>query len=756
MYTIADWHLRRVYDSRMSGVEASENIQAAEFDTQVADAVRSVWGFDTLRPMQKEAIRAGIKHNDSLVVLPTGGGKSLCYQVPPLVTDRTDIVISPLISLMKDQVDRLITNGYPAAAIHSHLSPAETRKIEKGIAEDKYRLIFTSPEKFLSYHFRQVMQQTNVGAIAIDEAHCISQWGHDFRPEYRQLASLKDKFPGISIHAYTATATERVRDDILRELRLNDPTVLVGRFDRPNLVYRVLPAVNVDSQIIQVLRRHENEAAIVYCISRKDTERLAEKLKVNGINAGHYHAGMTNEARQETQDDFANERLNVVVATVAFGMGIDRSDVRCVIHAAMPKSIEHYQQETGRAGRDGLEAECVLFYSYSHVMRWEKLIELSAQKAHDSQSVINASRELMSHMSAYASAAECRHAALTRYFGQVYDNDNCEACDVCLNEIDLFPDATVTAQKILSCIARTEQRFGVNHIVKVLRGSQSKQVLSFGHNQISTYGLLKNVDEKTLQHLVYQLIDQRLITVASGDLPVLHLNEDSLAVLRGERELGLAQPPTGPVKQARVAADAWEGVDEKLFEHLRQLRHKVAMKRQVPAYIIFDDTTLRELARVRPTSLEAMKLIRGIGEKKLADFGEMFADAIQEYCDDYDLDVDRREMSSIVKPKPSLRNVTKEMAMVMFAEGKSIDDVANAIGRATSTTTSYLTDWIEDRKVADVSPWVDEATYARVTEAAIATGSGGKLRPIFDHLDEQVPYDQIKIVITHHRVTAGG
>ncbi len=347
----------------------------------VLDAVRRYWGHHSLRPWQADAIDAGLDGRDSLVVLPTGGGKSLCYQTPPLIANRTDIVVSPLIALMKDQVDALASCGYPAAALHSGLSADERREIRVAALAGAYRLLFVAPERLLTPWFLDLIERLDVRAFAIDEAHCISQWGHDFRPEYRRLASLKSRFPAASIHAYTATATPRVRDDIVEQLGLRDPDIVIGRFDRPNLVYRVVPRTNLEGQVLETIGRHAHEAIIVYCISRADTERLAGALRGRGVRAAAYHAGLDARARSETQEAFAREQIDVIVATVAFGMGIDRSNVRCVIHAAMPKSVEHYQQETGRAGRDGLEAECVLLYSPSDYRRWETLFARSGAES---------------------------------------------------------------------------------------------------------------------------------------------------------------------------------------------------------------------------------------------------------------------------------------------------------------------------------------------------------------------------------------
>jgi len=595
--------------------------------------VRRFWGFDTLRPLQREAIEAGLARRDALVVLPTGGGKSLCYQVPPAVSERTDVVISPLISLMKDQVDGLQACGYPAAALHSAMQLDELREVERGMTEDRYRLVFVAPERLLAPRFLDWLTRAGVRDFAVDEAHCISHWGHDFRPEYRQLAELKARVPGASLRAYTATATERVRADIAAQLRLDDPLVLVGTFDRPNLAYRVVPRIDARQQVLEILRRHAGEAAIVYCLSRRETESLASWLAGEGLKAAHYHAGMEPAARRLTQEAFAEERLDIVVATVAFGMGIDRSDVRCVIHAGLPKSIEHYQQETGRAGRDGLEAECVLLYSPADVIRLESLIEKSAAAAEAPADIIAASRDLLQHMQRFAGGLACRHRTLSEYFGQAYTREGCGACDVCLDEVEGVADATVAAQKILSCVARAGEGFGVMHIVDILAGAQTERIRQRGHDRLSTYALLADVPRKALTAMVYQLLDQQLLERTSGDRPVLRLNQASWSVLRGQRPVRLVQPKQKPVARTRFDDDSWEGVDKGLFEHLRQLRRTLAGARGVPSYIIFGDATLRELARRRPSSSVGFAAVRGVGQKKLEDLGPQFLDEIRRYCD---------------------------------------------------------------------------------------------------------------------------
>jgi len=596
---------------------------------EVLAVLRRFWGFEGLRPLQLEAIQAGLERRDSLVVMPTGGGKSLCYQVPPAVAGRTDIVVSPLIALMKDQVDALRLSGYPAAAIHSGMDPADVRQVERELADGRHHLIFVAPERLLTPRFLELAARLKVSSFAIDEAHCISQWGHDFRPEYRRLAELKTRFPDASIHAYTATATERVRGDIVDQLGLRDPAVLVGSFDRPNLLYRVRPKLDVNAQIAETIRRHKDEASIVYSISRNDTERIAAYLVSEGVRAAAYHAGMEADERRRTQDRFAAEEIDVVVATVAFGMGIDRSDIRCVIHAAIPKSIESYQQETGRAGRDGLPAECVMFYSAADVIRWRNLMERSAQEAATPAEVLQSGMQLLEEVRRFATVVRCRHAALSAYFGETYEGTNCGACDFCLAEVEGVADSTVLAQKVLSCVARVEQRFGVEHVVDVLIGASSERVRRWDHAKLSTYGILKELPRKTLTNLVYQLVDAGLLERTPGERPALKLNALSWEVMRGGRAVTLLQAKESKSKRTRLEEASWRDVDEGLFESLRKLRREIAAERAVPAYVILHDATLRELASVKPTTVEGLRYIRGMGEKRRVDFGARLIECIR-------------------------------------------------------------------------------------------------------------------------------
>jgi ATP-dependent DNA helicase RecQ len=716
-----------------------------QLEHQIGEVVKRYWGYDALRPLQLEAIMAGLEHRDSLVVLPTGGGKSLCYQVPPEIAGRTDIVVSPLISLMKDQVDALRACGYPAAAFHSGLSESERREVASGVLANKYRLIFTAPERLLTDWFLGLVQRLDVRAFHIDEAHCISQWGHDFRPEYRRLATLKQRFPGASVHAFTATATPRVRRDIIEQLGLEKPNVLVGRFDRPNLVYRILPRVDATRQVIEVIRRHEREAVIVYCITRKETEEMAASLRANGVKAGAYHAGLGPAERSRTQEEFAAERIDVVVATVAFGMGIDRSNVRCVIHAGMPKSVEHYQQETGRAGRDGLEAECVMFYSGADYSRWDYIMTKSAEDAELPRETQAAQKQLLDDIQRLASSSLCRHAALSRYFGQAYEGKSCGACDVCLNEVEMIAGSTELAQKALACVADVRQRFGVGHVVDVLLGAQTERIRDLGHSELPSFGALKKHDKKTVQSLLYQLVDQGLLERTPGDRPVLRLTRSSQAALKGETEVKIVQP--AQMKTNPSQKSAWDEVDTGLFERLRVVRRALAEERHLPAFIVMSDAALRDIARLRPASIGALGRVKGIGERKLADVGGRFVDAVVAYCGENGLNA-----SDIVRPATQSKpNPARDLAFKLFDRGRSLDDVAVATGRAPGTIGGYLAEFIAERRPPDISAWVSEAAYQRVLDAARETDSGA-LKPIFEHLNGQVSYDKIRAVLAHAQI----
>ncbi len=616
----------------------------ATLDAELVGAIEKHWGIRSLRPLQEPAIRAVLEGRDSLVVLPTGGGKSLCYQAPAVVRDGVTIVVSPLISLMKDQVDGLKESGVAAVRLDSSISLEERLAAARDIRQGTVRLVFVSPERLIQSDLWELFEDVRVNAVAIDEAHCISQWGHDFRPEYRQLHLLKEMFSGASIHAYTATATERVRRDILEQLDLVNPEVLVGNFDRPNLTYRVVPRRGeLLKQVQEVLARHKGEGGIVYCISRNEVNTLTAQLVAAGVKAMPYHAGLTSSERSATQDAFLDEACDVVVATVAFGMGIDRSNVRFVLHSGMPKSLEHYQQETGRAGRDGLEAECVLLHSGQDFFTWKGLMEKAARESQSDRMHLDSSLQHLSEMWRYCRSPICRHKALVNYFGQEHEKESCGACDHCLGETISLTDADLVAQKIISCVARMKGSYGINHLVSVLRGDNNARVKERGHDQLSTHGLLKDRDTNDLRDWVYQLIGQGALSQIEIEssfgrpIPVVRLNQTSMQVMKGERSIRLMQPVRGKKSTKAASAGAqkgdegWLDVDRDLFEDLRTLRKEIADKIGMPPYIVFHDATLREFARLRPSTLEAMRQISGVGDAKLRNFGEQFRDRISDF-----------------------------------------------------------------------------------------------------------------------------
>ncbi|MDZ4756205.1 MAG: RecQ family ATP-dependent DNA helicase [Phycisphaerae bacterium] len=740
-----------------------------DLESRVLQVLLKYWGFDVLRPLQLEAIAAGVSRRDSLVVLPTGGGKSVCYQIPPLLTGKLGIVISPLISLMKDQVDGLKLANYPAAAIFGGMDANQIGAIRREALSGRLKLLLVAPERILSDSFltflRAMDDGPGLGGFSIDEAHCISQWGHDFRPEYRRLAELREYFPDLPLHAYTATATPRVREDIVQQLALRDPEVLVGIFDRPNLTYRILPRVNADDQIEEALRRHEGRAAIVYCISRKETERLAASLTGRGLRADSYHAGMTPVQRHKVQDAFASERLNIVVATVAFGMGIDRSDVRCVIHAMMPKTVEHYQQETGRAGRDGLPSECVLFYSSADVMQWKRLMEFSAQNAETCPppEAVEAQHELLEHMQRLSNGARCRHRSLSEYFGQSYPNSNCGACDLCLNELAPVPDVTTVARKIISCVARLYQAsntgFGAAYIAEVLRGAQIKRIVERRHDQLSTFGLMRELAKERIVSYINQLVDAGALVRTTGEYAVILTCAGSAAVLKGQIEVSLFDPVSTvalPKRRGSDPAAAGEtSSDERgLFEFLRTLRRVVAESRGLPAYLVFGDNALEDMARVRPATLETFADIRGVGAAKLADFGEQFTVNIAQYCREHNLATDVAERS---RPRQRLAaeprgdrppTEARKQAFALYARGASIDEVMQKTGYARSTSAQCLAEWISSAKPSSVAAWVDEKVYALIADAAEKMPEP-RYKIIFDHFGGEFSYDQIRVVLTH-------
>jgi ATP-dependent DNA helicase RecQ len=719
------------------------------------DALKAViaqhWGYPSLRPLQEKAMRAVLDGRDSLVVLPTGGGKSLCYQAPPVLRGDTTVVVSPLISLMKDQVDSLQACGVPAVQIDSSQTSTERGAFEMDIIQGAVRLLFVSPERLVQSGFYRLLRQIDVRAFAIDEAHCISHWGHDFRPEYRQLNRLKELFPNASVHAYTATATERVRGDIIEQLGLRDPEVLVGSFDRPNLTYRIIARREPMKQILEVVQRHAHEAGIIYCIRRRDVDDLSAALRKRGFQAMPYHAGLTPEERKSTQEAFAAEKCDLVVATVAFGMGIDRSNIRFVLHTAMPKSVEHYQQETGRAGRDSLEAECVLLHSGADYMTWKAILEKSAAEPGVDAAFLPGAMKHLDDMDRYCRGAVCRHRALVQYFNQAYEPASCGACDLCLEDTEMVPDAQVMAQKILSCVARVQERFGIGHVSSVLRGENTEGIRKWGHEKLTTYGLLKEHSKPDLRDWIYQLIGQGVLLQQGDEYPVLRLNPGSWEVMKGQRTVRLVQPVSRKKgerpEKSKADTVSWEGVDRELFEVLRDRRRALAAARQLPPYVIFSDATLRELARLRPSTLERMRFVYGIGDAKLREFGAEFLQILTDHCRRQSLAMDIAALAPR-KEEPKEVRITprKELAFELFRQGLVIEDVMHQMNRSRSTVADYLCDYIREAKPASIRSWVSEAVQQRITAAARQVGTN-RLKPIFIVLGETISYDDIRLVV---------
>ncbi len=726
----------------------------------LAAPLKQVWGYDQLRPLQEQAVRGALAGQDSLIVMPTGGGKSLCFQLPPLVDGGLTLVVSPLIALMKDQVDGLKLVGYPAEALHSNLGAAESQAIRQRLKEGELKLLYISPEGLFAGSMATLLQQANQGRgvarVAIDEAHCISQWGHDFRPEYGQLKRLRTLFPQASVQAFTATATPRVREDIVRQLALKDASVLVGTFDRPNLTYRVVPKVDPVKQSLEAIRRHPNDASIVYCLSRKDTEAMASRLKANGINASAYHAGLSADERREVSEAFAQERLNVVVATVAFGMGIDRSNVRVVIHETLPNSVEAYQQETGRAGRDGLPSECLTLYDAGDIVRRERLLRDSAPE------MMGARIALLHEVRRFALSTQCRHAFLSDYFGQEYPSaDGCDACDICLEGWKEVPESTKKAHQILAIMRALGRQhgdfgFGAGHVGAILAGSDLAAIRKYGHQDLRGYGAMDGTPASLISGWANQLADKGFLARTEGRFPALRLTEAGAEALQNRTEIplrDLAAPVKG--RRAKSGADHPAGFDEELFEALRGLRRDIAAERGVPAYVLFHDAVLIQMASARPTTPAGLARIPGIGDRKASDLGPRFLALIRSECEGRglttDVDVSAPPARTKKTAKTSLkRGTTLDMLSPGFEAREPMEVLLNRTTLSRNTVSNYLAEWIEGEDLPDLVPWVDPETYARVAEAISRVGTA-YLRTISDALEGTVDYEVIRLVVAHRR-----
>jgi ATP-dependent DNA helicase RecQ len=591
------------------------------------EALKKYFGYETFRPLQEQIITDTLAGHDVFALLPTGGGKSLCFQLPALLCDGLTIVVSPLIALMKDQVDALQTSGIPATFLNSTLNGEEARVRLRRLYRGDYKLLYVAPERLMLDSFLERTSNWNIARFAIDEAHCISEWGHDFRPEYRELAKLRRDLPKVPIMALTATATERVGEDIVKHLKLRDPRCYVASFNRPNLTYRVETKSSAFAQLLNFTRARPNESGIIYCASRKTADTLATKLTSEGIGANAYHAGLDSKERAQNQEAFLRDDARVITATIAFGMGINKPNVRFVVHYDLPKNIEGYYQETGRAGRDGLPSECLLLFSAGDVAKQLRFIE---EKTEHEQRI---SRAQLRDMIGYAETRQCRRAALLKYFGEDWPNQSCDSCDNCLQPRETF-DGTVPAQKFLSCVHRVRQKsgfnFGINHIVEVLIGAETDAIRQRGHDQISTYGIGREIKRKTWQAIGRELTRLGLMAVAPGKFATIELTPTGREALKCRTSITLTKPADTFDKDKRKLAGEIK-CDEVLFERLRSLRRRLADERDVPAYIIFSDASLREMAHAQPTRLAEFVNISGVGQQKLKSFGELFVSEIADH-----------------------------------------------------------------------------------------------------------------------------
>jgi ATP-dependent DNA helicase RecQ len=594
-------------------------------------ALKATFGYDGFRPLQREIMEANLAGRDSFALLPTGGGKSLCFQLPALLREGLTLVVSPLIALMKDQVNQLEAAGVEATFLNSSLGVKETKARLAGLHQGRYKLLYAAPERLMLDHWQENLRAWNVAAVAIDEAHCISEWGHDFRPEYRQIARLREWLPDIPLMALTATATERVREDIIKHLRLREPEVFVASFNRPNLSYRVIPKEQPTKQILDFIKSRPMDSGIVYCATRASADRVAESLSERGFPAVPYHAGLTNNERAQNQELFIRDETRIVCATIAFGMGINKPNVRWVIHHDLPKNIEGYYQETGRAGRDGLPGDCLLLFSAGDAAKQTHFID-EMSDAHEQQ----IAREQLRLMMGYADSPTCRRRELLNYFAESYTEPNCGSCDNCLQPRENY-NATTQAQKLLSCVYRVRQggRFGVgmNHLIEILTGSANEKIQRWGHDKLTTYGIGKDLTRPQWSAIGRDLLRLGYLAQDAGQFPTIALTDLGLEALKSRRVIMLSKPVE--LKKISVPRTGEIECDETLFDRLRKLRKRLADERSVPAYVIFGDNTLRQMAREYPTHIDALRMIGGMGEKKLAEFGNLFTNEVAAYLRTY-------------------------------------------------------------------------------------------------------------------------
>ena len=706
----------------------------------LALTLKKHFGYDQFRPLQREIISDALVGRDVLVLMPTGGGKSLCFQLPALTRQGLTIVVSPLISLMKDQVDALQTSGIPATYLNSTLDRQGAVARWRGLHRGEYRMLYVAPERLMLDTFLERAVNWNIAQFAIDEAHCISEWGHDFRPEYRELKKLRTHFPDVPMMALTATATERVRADIVKQLKLREPRCYVASFNRSNLTYRVVPKAAPYEQLLTFIRSRSNDSGIVYCASRKSAESLARNLTEDGVSAKTYHAGLTSAARTKNQEAFLRDDVRVVTATIAFGMGINKPNVRFVVHYDLPKNLESYYQETGRAGRDGLPSECVLLFSASDVAKQLHFID------EKSESEARIARTQLQQMVHYAETRECRRVTLLRYFGEEYTKPSCEGCDNCLTPRETF-DGTIPAQKFLSCVHRIHAKsgfgFGLNHIVDVLRGADTEAIRQRSHNELSTYGIGRELKRDAWQAIGRELLRLGLIECAPGKFATLSLTPAGRDALRHRTPITLTKQIEVVARNQKARAGAIE-CDEALFEHLRDLRRKLADERNVPAYVIFSDVSLREMAKNYPTTETEFRRIPGVGEQKLKDFAEAFLSEIKNYLAGNPRQTFPSELVPVRPPRRSRLNDSQRETLRRLRSGESVNDISRARGFMRSTIYDHLEAAIKSGESLEFDRFFTAAQREEIAWA-FRKVADGKLADIRSLLDSKYDYGELRI-----------
>jgi ATP-dependent DNA helicase RecQ len=708
----------------------------------LAPTLKKHFGYEQFRPLQREIISDGLAGRDVLVLMPTGGGKSLCFQLPALIREGLTIVVSPLISLMKDQVDALQTSGIPATYLNSTLDRQGAVARWRGLHRGEYRMLYVAPERLMLDTFLERAVNWNIAQFAIDEAHCISEWGHDFRPEYRELKKLRTHFPDVPMMALTATATERVRADIVKQLKLREPRCYVASFNRPNLTYRVVPKSVPYEQLLEFIRSRPNDSGIVYCASRKSVDSLARNLNEDGVSAKPYHAGLTSAERTKNQEAFLRDDVRVVTATIAFGMGINKPNVRFVVHYDLPKNLESYYQETGRAGRDGLPSECVLLFSASDVAKQLHFID---EKSESEARIARAQLQQMVH---YAETRECRRVTLLRYFGEEHTKPSCDGCDNCLNPRETF-DGTIPAQKFLSCVHRIHAKsgfgFGLNHIVDVLRGADTEAIRQRSHNELSTYGIGRELKREAWQAIGRELLRLGLIECAPGKFTTLALTRPGREALRQRTPIILTKQieVVSQSRDQRARAGAIE-CDEVLFERLRGLRRKLADERNVPAYVIFSDVSLREMARNYPTTATEFRRIPGVGEQKLKDFAEAFLSEIKNYLDANSRRTFSSGLDPLRPPRRSRLNDSQKETLRRFRSGESVNDISRARGFVRSTIYDHLEAAIKSGESLELVRFFTAAQREEIAWA-FRRVADGKLEDVRSLLDSK--YDDVELRI---------